>query len=60
MSTKNKVILSKVIIWKVIISKAISRVIINIVIVSRIQLTGQNLGQVFNFRSDHLHAADLW
>ncbi len=23
----------------------------------KLQLTGQNLGQVFNFRSSHLHAA---
>jgi len=26
----------------------------------KLQLTGQNLGRVFNFRSSHLHAADLW
>jgi hypothetical protein len=25
-----------------------------------LQLAGQNLGQVFNFRSGHLHAAHLW
>jgi hypothetical protein len=24
------------------------------------KLTGRNLGQVFNFRSGHLHAADFW
>jgi len=25
-----------------------------------LQLTGQNLGRVFNFRSGHLHVAHLW
>jgi hypothetical protein len=25
-----------------------------------LQLTGQNLGRVFNFRSDHLHSAYLY
>jgi len=24
------------------------------------QLTGQNLGQVFNFEFDHLHAENIW
>jgi hypothetical protein len=24
-----------------------------------LQLTGQNLGRVFNFKRDHLHTADL-
>jgi hypothetical protein len=24
------------------------------------QLTGRNLGRVFNFRSGHLHAAQFW
>ncbi len=26
----------------------------------KLQLTGQNLGRVFNFRSVHLHVAHLW
>jgi hypothetical protein len=26
----------------------------------KLQLTGQNLGRVFNFRSGHLHAAHSW
>ncbi len=26
----------------------------------KLQLTGQNLGRVFNFRSGHLHAAQFW
>jgi hypothetical protein len=29
-------------------------------IMDKLQLTEQNLGRVFNFRSGHLHAADLW
>ncbi len=26
----------------------------------KLQLTGRNLGRVFNFRSGHLHAVHLW
>ncbi len=26
----------------------------------KLQLTGQNLGRLFNFRNGHLHAAHLW
>ncbi len=26
----------------------------------KLQLTGRNLGRVFNLRSSHLHAAHLW
>jgi len=26
----------------------------------KLQLTGQNLGWVYNFRSGHLHAAQFW
>jgi hypothetical protein len=26
----------------------------------KLQLTGRNLGRVFNFRSVHLHSEDLW
>ncbi len=26
----------------------------------KLQLTGRNLGRVFNLRSGHLHAAHLW
>jgi hypothetical protein len=26
----------------------------------KLQLTGRNLGQVFNFRNGHLHAAQFW
>jgi hypothetical protein len=29
-------------------------------VMDKLQLTGRNLGRVFNFRSGHLHAADLW
>jgi hypothetical protein len=29
-------------------------------IMDKLQLAEQNLGRVFNFRSGHLHAADLW
>jgi hypothetical protein len=28
-------------------------------LMDKLQLTGQNLGRVFNFRSDHLHSEDL-
>ncbi len=28
--------------------------------VDKLQLTGQNLGRVFNFRTGHLHAANVW
>ncbi len=26
----------------------------------KLQLTGQNLGQIYNFRFDHLHAEHFW
>ncbi len=26
----------------------------------KLQLTGQNLGQIFNFRFEHLHAYHFW
>jgi hypothetical protein len=30
------------------------------VAMDKLQLTGQNLGKVFNFRSDHLHGPNFW
>jgi hypothetical protein len=32
----------------------------SMLIMDKLQLTGRNLGRVFNFRSGHLHVAHLW
>jgi hypothetical protein len=45
--------------FKVFLESVVSDAVTDTVFMDRLQLTGQNLGRVFNFRSGHLQAVQF-